>query len=57
MAITLQESLRALFYAPFYVALARDAYAAEGVDVRFVSAARPGDAARNVMEGAVAACD
>ncbi len=56
MAITLQESLRALFYAPFYVALARDAYAAEGVDVRFVSAARPGDAARNVMEGAVDVC-
>ena len=56
MAITLQESLRALFYAPFYVALARDAYAAEGVDVRFVSAARPGDAARNVMDGAVDVC-
>ena len=43
MAIILQEALRGLFYAPFYVALARDAYAAEGVDVRFVSAARPGD--------------
>ena len=56
MAITLQESLRALFYAPFYVALARDAYAAEGVDVGFVSPARPGDAARNVMEGAVDVC-
>ena len=34
MAITLQESLRGLFYAPFYAALARDAYGAEGVDVR-----------------------
>jgi hypothetical protein len=31
MAIILQESLRALFYAPFYVALARDAFTAEGV--------------------------
>ena len=51
MAITLQESLRGLFYAPFYVALARDAYAAEGVEVRFVSSPRPGDAARNVMDG------
>jgi hypothetical protein len=30
MAIRLQESLRGVFYAPFYVALARDAYAAEG---------------------------
>jgi NitT/TauT family transport system substrate-binding protein len=56
MAITLQESLRALFYAPFYVALAREAYAAEGVDVRFVSSPRPGDAARNVIDGAVDVC-
>jgi NitT/TauT family transport system substrate-binding protein len=56
MAITLQESLRGLFYAPFYVALARNAYAAEGVEVRFVSSPRPGDAARNVMGGAVDVC-
>ena len=32
MAITLQELLRGMFYAPFYVALAREAYAEEGVD-------------------------
>ena len=56
MAITLQESLRGLFYAPFYVALARDAYAAEGVEVRFVSSPHPGDAARNVMDGTVDVC-
>jgi len=56
MAITLQESLRGLFYAPFYVALARDAYAAEGVEVEFVSSPRPGDAARNVMDGVVDVC-
>ena len=56
MAITLQESLRGLFYAPFYVALARDAYAAEGVDVRFASSPRPGDAATNVMDGVVDVC-
>lgn len=56
MAITLQESLRALFYAPFYVALACGAYAAEGVEVRFVSSRRPGDAARNVMDGRVDVC-
>ena len=56
MAITLQESLRALFYAPFYVALAREAYAAEGIDVRFVSSPRPGDAARNVIDGSVDVC-
>jgi NitT/TauT family transport system substrate-binding protein len=54
--ITLQESLRGLFYAPFYVALARDAYAAEGVEVRFASSPRPGDAACNVMDGTVDVC-
>ena len=56
MTITLQESLRGLFYAPFYVALAHDAYAAESVEVRFVSSPRPGDAARNVMDGIVDVC-
>lgn len=56
MAITLQESLRGLFYAPFYVALAHGAYAAEGVEVSFVSSPRPGDAARNVMDGTVDVC-
>ena len=56
MAIRLQELLRGLFYAPFYVALAHDAYAAEGVDVQFVSSPRPGDAAVNVMDGTVDVC-
>ena len=51
MAITLQELLRGLFYAPFYVALAHDAYAAEGVAVRFVSAPEPGRAATAIMSG------
>ena len=32
--ITLQEPFRAVFYAPFYAALARGDYAAEGVEVR-----------------------
>ena len=31
--ITLQEPFRAVFYAPFYAALARGDYAAEGVEV------------------------
>jgi NitT/TauT family transport system substrate-binding protein len=56
MAIRLQESLRGLFYAPFYVALANDAYAAEAVAVEFVSSPRPGDAAVNVMNGTVDIC-
>ena len=51
MAITLQESLRGLFYAPFYVALAHGAYAREGVEVRFVSAPEPGRAATAIMSG------
>jgi NitT/TauT family transport system substrate-binding protein len=56
MAIRLQESLRGLFYAPFYVALAHDTYASEGVDIQFVSSPRPGDAAVNVMNGTVDVC-
>lgn len=56
MAITLQESLRGVFYAPFYVALAQDAYAREGVEVRFVSAPRPGDAATAVLRGDADVC-
>ena len=56
MAITLQESLRGVFYAPFYAALARNAYAQEGVEVRFVSSPRPGDAAVAVLRGDADMC-
>jgi NitT/TauT family transport system substrate-binding protein len=56
MAIVLQESLRALFYAPFYVALARDAFAAEGVEIRFTSSPRPQDAALRLMDGTADVC-
>ena len=56
MAITLQESLRAIFYAPFYVALARGAFAAEGVEIRFASSPRPQDAALRLMDGTVDVC-
>ena len=56
MTITLQESLRGVFYAPFYVALAKDAYAAEGVDVRFISSPLPSDAVRNLMDGSADVC-
>jgi NitT/TauT family transport system substrate-binding protein len=54
--ITLQESLRAVFYAPFYVALARNAYAQEGVEVRFASAPSPGRAALGVLDGTADVC-
>ena len=33
-SLVLQEPFRAIFYAPFYAALARGDYAAEGIDVR-----------------------
>src|SRR3954471_16561998 len=56
MAITLQESLRAVFYAPFYVALARGAFAAEGVEIKFASSPRPQDAAKRLMDGTVDVC-
>ncbi len=53
MAIVLQESLRGLFYAPFYAALALDAYGKEGVEVRFVSAPEPGRAATSLWDGGI----
>jgi len=53
MAIVLQESLRGLFYAPYYAALARGAYEAEGVEVRFVSAATPDSGPNALFDGTV----
>ena len=44
MAIVLQESLRGLFYAPYYAAFALGAYAKEGVEVRFAGAPGFGNA-------------
>src|SRR5271166_2767263 len=53
MPITLQESLRGLFYAPYYAALTLGAYREEGVAVEFVSAPRLGDAPAGLFAGAV----
>lgn len=53
MAIVLQESLRALFYAPYYAALALGAYEQEGLEVRFVRAASPGAAPNALFHGTV----
>ena len=53
MAIILQESLRGLFYAPYYAALALGAYDREGVEVRFVSAPSPGQAPDALFNGSV----
>ncbi len=49
--IRLQEPFRGLFYAPFYAALARGAYAAEGVDVRFIDSPGPSLQTDAVLEG------
>ena len=53
MAIILQEALRGLFYAPFYVALVHDAFAREGVEIEFVSSPHPDKTALRVMDGTV----
>jgi len=56
MAIKLQETLRGVFYAPFYATMARNAFADEGVEIEFVSSPRPQDAARRLVDGVVDVC-
>jgi NitT/TauT family transport system substrate-binding protein len=51
--ITLQESLRGLFYAPYYAALALGAYRREGVAIEFASAPSPAAAPTALFEGTV----
>jgi NitT/TauT family transport system substrate-binding protein len=53
MTIVLQETQRALFYAPFYAALALGAYRDEGLDVALKVSSQPEDAVRSVVGGAV----
>jgi NitT/TauT family transport system substrate-binding protein len=53
MPVILQESLRGLFYAPYYAALALGAYRREGVAVEFVSAAEPSAAPDGLFDGTV----
>jgi NitT/TauT family transport system substrate-binding protein len=49
--LALQEPFRAVFYAPFYAALARGAFAAEGVEVRLLPGDRPATVADAVLAG------
>lgn len=51
-AVVLQEPFRALFYAPFYAALARGDYAAQGVEVRLLPGSVPSLAKDSVLDGA-----
>jgi NitT/TauT family transport system substrate-binding protein len=53
VAIVIQESLRGLFYAPYYAALALGAYDKEGLEVRFVSAPGFGRAPDGLFDGTV----
>lgn len=49
--IRLQEPFRAVFYAPFYAVLARNAYKEQGLDVELVSGTQPSLAKDSVLEG------
>ena len=51
MTIILQESLRGLFYTPYYAALALGAYEREGVEVRFAPAPGFGNAPDGLFDG------
>jgi NitT/TauT family transport system substrate-binding protein len=51
MAIILQESLRGLFYAPYYAAFALGAYEKEDVEVRFAPAPGFGNAPNGLFDG------
>jgi NitT/TauT family transport system substrate-binding protein len=51
-AITLQEPFRALFYTPFYAALARGDFARAGVAVTLITVGEPDRAVANLRSGA-----
>jgi ABC-type nitrate/sulfonate/bicarbonate transport system substrate-binding protein len=51
--ITLQGSLRGLFYAPYYAALALGAYRREGMAIGFASASGPVQAPAALFDGTV----
>lgn len=50
-AIILNEPFRAVFYAPYYVAEARGAFARQGLEVRLETAGDPDRAAANLLDG------
>jgi NitT/TauT family transport system substrate-binding protein len=51
-SITLQEPFRAVFYTPFYAALARGDFAQAGVEVKLVTVGEPDRAVANLLSGA-----
>lgn len=52
MAVTLIENFRAVFYSPFYAAVALGAYEAEGVEVRLEMSKSPEQTLQSVIAGA-----
>jgi NitT/TauT family transport system substrate-binding protein len=52
ISITLQEPFRALFYTPFYAALARGDFSSAGVDVTLITVGEPDRAVANLLSGA-----
>ncbi|NKC32891.1 ABC transporter substrate-binding protein [Falsiroseomonas selenitidurans] len=50
--LTLQEPFRAVFYTPFYAALARGDFARQGVEVRLITVGEPDRAVANLLSGA-----
>jgi len=52
-SIVLNEPFRAVFYAPFYAALARGEMVREGIDLRLETAGDPPTAAANLLSGKV----
>jgi NitT/TauT family transport system substrate-binding protein len=53
MPIRLMENFRALFYAPYYAAIALGVYEREGLDVELFTSDTPGDAVAKLIEGAI----
>ena len=53
MSIVLQETLRAVFYAPFYAAFALAAFEQEGLDIRLTRAPKPTESAVGLFTGEV----
>ena len=53
MRIRLAENFRAVFYAPFYAALALGFYSREGVEIELVNSAVPGEGVAGLFDGTV----
>src|SRR3954452_22674283 len=53
MPIRLMENFRALFYAPYYAAIALRVYEREGLDVELLTSDAPGDAVAKLIDGEI----